>query len=166
MKVSFSKLARPATGAVAVTVSDGGKLGKTGAIMDRATGGALSAAMKAANFKGESGSKVTVFAPPRSKLTRVVALGVGKAKDMTVQSVEEAGASLYGVLSKDPRATIVVDDIKGAAVGGADMAAALASGVVLKSYRFDKYRMMGLVSTMITAPTTNASTTAPAVMAS
>ena len=99
MKVLFSKLTRPATGAVALGVSDGGKLGKTGQAVDRATGGALSAAMKAANFKGESGKTVSVYAPPRSKLTRVVAVGLGKAKDIMAQSAEEAGAALYGALS-------------------------------------------------------------------
>ncbi len=140
MKVLFGNLARPASGAVAVGVSDGGKLGKTAQAVDRATGGALSAAMKAAKFNGESGKTVSVYAPPRSKLTRVVAIGLGKAKDLTAQSVEEAGGSVYDALSKDPRATVVVDVIKGAQVDAADMAAALASGVVLKSYRFDKYR--------------------------
>ncbi|MEQ8734421.1 MAG: leucyl aminopeptidase [Rhodospirillaceae bacterium] len=140
MKVSFSKLVRPASGAVAVGVADGGKLGTTGQIVDRATGGALSAAMKAAKFTGQSGKTVTVYAPPRSKLTQVIAIGLGKVKDMTAQTLEEAGASLFGELSGEPRATIVLDDLKEAAVSSVDMAAAIASGVVLKSYRFDKYR--------------------------
>ncbi|NKB43360.1 MAG: leucyl aminopeptidase [Alphaproteobacteria bacterium] len=140
MKVSFAKLARPASGAVAVAVADGGKLGKTGQVIDRATGGALSAAMKAAKHTGQSGKIVTVYGPPRSKLTRVVAFGVGKAKSMTAQSAEETGGALYSTLSKEPRATIVFDDIKNAAVDTADIAAAVASGIALKSYRFDKYR--------------------------
>lgn len=140
MKVSFAKLARPASGAVAIAVSDGGKLGKTGQIIDRATGGALSAAMKAAKHTGQAGRLVTVYGPTRSKLTRVVAVGVGKAKDLNAQSIEEAGATLYGALSKEPRATIIVDDIKKPGIDCADVAAALASGVALKSYRFDKYR--------------------------
>ena len=140
MKVSFGKLARPVSGAVAIAIADGGKLGKTGQAVDRATGGALSAAMAAAKFSGQPGQTISVYAPPRSKLTRVVAVGVGKAKDMTTQSVEEAGGSVYDALSQDRRVTIVVDDIKGAKVDAADMAASLASGVVLKSYRFDKYR--------------------------
>ena len=140
MKVSFAKLSRPASGAVAVGVSDGGKLGKTGQIIDRSTGGALWAAMKAAKHTGQSGKTLTVYAPPRSKLTKVVVIGLGKAKDMTTQSLEEAGAILYGALSKEARVTIVIDDIKNAAEDGGDLAAAIASGVVLKSYRFDKYR--------------------------
>jgi leucyl aminopeptidase len=138
MKVSFAKLSRPASGAVAVGVSDGGKLGKTGQIIDRSTGGALWAAMKAAKHTGQSGKTLTVYAPPRSKLTKVVVIGLGKAKDMTTQSLEEAGAILYGALSKEARVTIVIDDIKNAAEDGGDLAAAIASGVVLKSYRVDK----------------------------
>ena len=140
MKVSFVKLARPVSGAVGVGITDGGKLGKTGQAVDRATGGVLSAAMKAAKFSGQSGKTVSVYAPPRSKLTRVVAFGLGKAKELSDQTVEEAGGSLYGTLSSEPRATVVLDDLKGAAVDVADMAAAIASGIVLKSYRFDKYR--------------------------
>ena len=140
MKVSFGKLARPVSGAVAICVADGGKLGKTGQAVDRATGGALSAAMKAAKFNGESGKTIAVYAPPRSKLTRVVAAGLGKTKDITEQTVEEAGGAIYDALSNDPRTTIVLDDLKGANVAPGDAAAALASGVVLKSYRFDKYR--------------------------
>lgn len=140
MKVSFAKLVKPASGAVAVAVADGGKLGKTGQVIDRATGGALSAAIKGAKFTGQSGKTVAVYAPPRSKLTQVVAIGIGKAKEMTAQSLEEAGSSLYGALSGEPRATLVFDDLKGSAVDGAEIAAAVASGVALKSYRFDKYR--------------------------
>lgn len=140
MKVSFAKLARPATGAVAIGVADGGKLGKTGQVIDRATGGALSAAMKAAKHTGQSGKILSVYAPPKSKLTKVVVFGLGKAKDMTAQSIEEAGAKLYDALSSEPRAAVVLDDIKNAGVDGADAAATVASGVVLKSYRFDKYR--------------------------
>ena len=140
MKISFAKLSRPASGAVAVGVADGGKLGKTGQIIDRATGGALSAAMKADKHTGQSGTTLSVYAPPRSKLTTVVVVGLGKAKDMTAQSIEEAGAKLYDALSQEPRVTIVLDDIKNAAVDGGDVAAALVSGAVPKSYRFDKYR--------------------------
>jgi leucyl aminopeptidase len=140
MKVSFAQLSRPASGAVAIGVADGGKLGKTGQAIDRATGGALSAAMKAAKFTGQSGKTVAVYAPPRSKLTQVVALGLGKAKSMTPQSLEEAGGSLYGKLSTEPRATLVIDEIKNTAVDEADLAAAVASGVALRSYRFDRYR--------------------------
>jgi len=140
MKVSFAKLARPASGGVAIGVAAGGKLGKTGQAIDRATGGALVAAIKAAGFKGEAGQIVSVFAPPRTKLTRVVAVGLGKAQSMTVQSAEEAGGAAYNALSKEPRVTIVLDDLKGASIDGGDLAAAMASGVYLKSYRFDKYR--------------------------
>lgn len=140
MKVSFAKLVKPASGAVAVAVSDGGKLGKTGQIVDRATGGALSAAMKGAKFNGQSGKTVAVYGPTRSKLTQVVAIGIGKAKDMSEQSLEEAGSTLYGALSGEPRATLVFDDLKGTSVEAADIAAAVASGLALKSYRFDKYR--------------------------
>ena len=94
MKVSFVKLVRPVSGAVGVGITHGGKLGKTGQAVDRATGGALSAAMKAAKFSGQSGKTVSVYAPPRSKLTRVVAFGLGKAKELSDQTVEEAGGSV------------------------------------------------------------------------
>ena len=96
--------------------------------------------MKAAKFTGQSGKTVAVYGPPRSKLTKVVAFGLGKAKSVTVQSAEEAGAKLYDELSTEPRATIVLDAVKDSAVDMADLAAAVASGVGLKSYRFDKYR--------------------------
>ncbi len=94
MKISFAKLVRPASGAVAVGITDGGKLGKTGAMVDRATGGALSAAMKADKFTGQSGKTVSVYAPPRSTLTRVVVFGLGKVKEMNSQSLEEAVCTL------------------------------------------------------------------------
>ena len=140
MKISFAKLVRPASGAVAVGITDGGKLGKTGQMVDRATGGALSAAMKADKFTGQSGKTVSVYAPPRSKLTRVVVFGLGKAKEINSQSLEEAGGTLYGAISQEPRVAVVLDDLKNAAVDAEDIAASVTSGIVLKSYRFDKYR--------------------------
>ena len=142
MKIAFAKPGLPNTGTVVVTATDGGHLTASGQKLDRKANGALDRAIKASRFKGERGRSINVVAPAGTRLDNVVIMGLGKPGDLTAQNAQELGGSVYRQIEKAPggAAALAVDRVSGAGIGVADMAANLAHGARLRSYRFDKYR--------------------------
>ena len=68
---------------VVTAVSDG-KLSASAAKLDKKTGGALTRAVRGSRFEGKKGQTLNVIAPAGTRLDRVMLVGLGKAKDMTV----------------------------------------------------------------------------------
>ena len=151
MKIAFSDSAVSRTGAVVVlAVEQSGKakeglaqLTPAGERLDRELGGAILRAVSAARFKGRKGTALTVLAPAAKGPARVVVAGLGKADTLDELAIEAAGGAAYAELARgqDGAASVAVEVPKGTGkVKLADMAAALALGARLRSYRFDKYR--------------------------
>jgi len=139
MKVSFAKSGLPATGSVVLAISKGGKLPAGAAALDKAMKGGLARAMKVARFAGEKGKSIDLLAPTGTGLDRVRVLGLGEAKALDDLTLQDAGGSFYRALSQEPAVTVVVDALPGCSLSAADMAAEIAFGARLGSYRFDKY---------------------------
>ena len=135
MKISFAKLALPATGTVVIGLTEGAKLGRIGIMLDRRTKAALSRAMTASEFKGKKDSVVVIPAPAGGRLKRVLIFGLGPVKTFDAATAEKAGATLYSHISADETVTVLLEGLPDAATS----AARIASGAQLKSYRFDKY---------------------------
>ena len=133
LTIDFARAAMPATGALALLVPEGAELTGLAAEVDRVCEGALRRAFKASTFTGKKGSVCTMLAP-FGELTRVVAVGVGKAEEMTALAVEEAGGAAAHALAGEAEAVLDVAGLPPA------HAASAAMGAVLRSYRFDKYR--------------------------
>ena len=151
MKIAFSDSAVSRTGAVVVlAVEQSGKakeglaqLTPAGERLDRELGGAILRAVSAARFKGRKGAALTVLAPAAKGPARVVVAGLGEADALDELAIEAAGGAAYAELARgqDGAASVAVEVPKGTGkVKLADMAAALALGARLRSYRFDKYR--------------------------
>ena len=138
MNITFAKIAVPAQGAVVLPVGDGGRLGSAGAALDKRTGGALSRAMKAAEFRGKREKALTIVVPGGTKLSRVVLVGVGDTKTIDGMAAERLGAVMFDAIAADAAAAIVLDLFDGVAAGS--VAAHIAGGALQKSYRFIKYR--------------------------
>ncbi len=97
--------------------------------------------MKASRFFGKKGQSLSLLAPAGSKLDRVHAVGLGKAADIDALRVQAVGGEIYAGLSHKGRlVTVAVDAIDKGNLSAAEMAAELAYGARLRSYRFDKYR--------------------------
>ena len=133
MNITFSKIAVPATGAVVLGVAAGSRLNPTAAKLDKRTKGAISRAMKVANFTGKREKTLTIVVPAGTKLSRLVLLGLGDVKTLDNATAERLGAVAYDSVSSDPSAAIVLDGV------GCGLAAYVAGGAKLKSYRFTKY---------------------------
>ncbi|RYI99422.1 MAG: leucyl aminopeptidase, partial [Acetobacteraceae bacterium] len=104
--------------------------------IDTATGGAVQRALAAAGFKGRKGQSCTIWAPTLTDgaagPARIVAIGLGK--EMSAEAAEAAGGALYGLIQAEREVVVAAEGLP------AGIAASLAMGVLLRSYRFDRYR--------------------------
>jgi leucyl aminopeptidase len=97
----------------------------------------LRKAAEAARFEGEAGSIAEQIVAVDGRPVRVLLLGLGQA---SIEDMEKAGSALSAKLltSGDIDAAF---DLSGLAIApNADAVARMASGVVLRGWRYDKYR--------------------------
>ncbi len=133
LEVAFSKPAPSKTGAVALLLTEEEALTGAAATLNEAAGGAVARAIEVADFKGQKGKTVLLFAPMEG-LTRLLVVGLGKRAELTTLTMEEAGGAIAAALSQEPAVTVMADGLPAPEV------AHLALGAVLRSYRFDLYR--------------------------
>ncbi|MBB3174212.1 leucyl aminopeptidase [Endobacter medicaginis] len=101
--------------------------------LDAATGGALSRAIAAAQFKGTAGKTLSLLAPAPG-LARVIAVGLGAQGELDAAAAERAGGIAAASLADTARAVIVAEAVPSA------LAVSVATGAALRHYRFDRYR--------------------------
>jgi leucyl aminopeptidase len=108
--------------------------------LDRALGGPLASVLARGDFKGRRGESLLAYPDDGAPVKRVVLVGLGEATDLEARHVREAaGAALRAIEARGGgRIGLVVPG--GRRVRAADAARALAEGLVLSSYRFDRYR--------------------------
>ncbi len=142
MRIVFAEPAKTPAGCVAVFATPERTLLGYGAALDKATQGALKRAMAASRFTGKKGQVLAVMAPNGLAADRLVVAGLGAAKEITRRSAEGVG----GVLLADANGagqkalSVLVDAPTGSLLPAAELAARVALGMRLRSYRFDKYR--------------------------
>lgn len=137
MKISFSGLSLPKSGAVVIGVSDSLKLGAEAAKLDKATDGLISKAIKLSKFKGSKGEVIPLIYPTKTELEQIFVCGVGRDKDRTPLLEQSAGGNVVALLNKHKvkKATVFIEKSK----DEAEVAAWFAYGAHLRSYSFDKY---------------------------
>ena len=143
MKITFAKSELPKSGVVIVGVLEGRKLTPSAAALDGLLKGGLKRAIKASRFKGRKNQHLTLVAPNPGKFDHVVLLGLGKPADINAMAMRKAGARAYQEVAGTDftAATVMVDAAAGDATPPVhELAAELAMGARLRSYRFDKYR--------------------------
>jgi leucyl aminopeptidase len=142
MQIAFAARSISGPGALIVGASDGGTLSASAADLDRATNGALKRALAVTRFSGKSGQFVEILAPSGVKASRILLVGTGKVSDFNAKSAERVGANVVGRLfaSGEKEIVFALDVPKGAKLKPDTLAAHLAMGAKLRSYRFDHYR--------------------------
>ncbi len=142
MRISFSALTPPRRGAVVVLAAEDRKLLKTGARLDKATGGALTRAMNASRFKGKKDQILEVLAPPGSENSRVILAGIGDPKKFKDLDLQNLGGKVVAHLNSvgETQAALAVDAPGRDKAARAAWAAQCAFGARLRSYRFDRYK--------------------------
>ena len=134
MDISFAAPDLPASGALVLFAdTEGGLGGSLRAAADEATGGAVTRAIEAAEFKGKAGSSIVLHGPGAG-LSRIVVVGLGEATKLTPRGVEEAAGTAVAHLPRDATATIAANGLDPAHTAHAAM------GAALRAWRFDRYR--------------------------
>jgi leucyl aminopeptidase len=134
LDVAIAPATAPTSGALVLPVEEGaGAQAAARAGLDAATAATVTRALEVAEFKGRKGQTAMILAPGGG-LSRVVAVGLGKPGDLSPLTVEEAGGQAIAMLLREPSVALAAGPLSPA------LAARLAMGAVLRSYRFDRYR--------------------------
>ena len=146
MQISFAA-PKPlvSSGSWVVAAMQGGALTPAALKADKASGGALSRALKFSRFTGKSGELLDVAAPAGVAASRLLLVGLGKADALDEKGLEVIGAQIAARLNAlgETVATFEIEAPK-AKVKSGEIAAHLAFGAMLRSYRFEKYRTKNL----------------------
>jgi leucyl aminopeptidase len=125
--------------AIVVGVLEDGTLTKQAKAVDESTKGFLSRAIKTADFKGKKGKFLHVVMPHGWE--RVIVAGLGSADKFEPIDAQHLGGDVVAYLNAQrvKEAAIALAGNK-LLVSDHQLAAELAYGAQLRSYRFDKYR--------------------------
>ena len=138
VKVGFVPFSTAPRGILVVFCDDTLKLGPT---TRKVLGTAADLVKRAASshFKGKSGSTLDILAPAGLKVSRLIVVGTGKLSDLKEKDFLKFGGVAAGKLrAGDDAATLIAELPDGAMKP--DQVAAVASGVRLRAYKFDRYK--------------------------
>jgi len=139
VKVGFVPFSTAARGILVVFCDDALKLG---AAVGKALGPAANIVKRAAetsDFKGKTGSTLDILAPEGIKVQRLIVIGAGKASAITEKDFLRFGGLAAGKLNAGNTNVTILADLPGGAMKP-DQAAAVAAGVRLRAYKFDRYK--------------------------
>jgi len=141
MKISFEKKPGGKPDAYIVFATEGGKLTGPAQNLDKKTQGAIKRVLQAEGFEGKKGKLLTVSGPAGIAARHIIVVGMGKPADLKARDFEKVGSSLTTALNanKAVSAQVIFDDAL-KHVPEEIAAGHLAEGMLLNSYRFDKYR--------------------------
>ncbi|MDI1261718.1 MAG: leucyl aminopeptidase [bacterium] len=139
VKVGFVPFSATARGVLVVFCDEALKFG---AATQKALGAAANTVKRAAaanQFKGKSGSTLDIPAPEGIKAERLIVVGAGKAADIKAKDYLKFGGVTAGRLNAASTTVTIIAELANGPMS-ADSAAAVASGIRLRAYKFDRYK--------------------------
>ncbi|RZN16877.1 leucyl aminopeptidase [Bradyrhizobium sp. Leo121] len=139
VKVGFVPFSAPVRGLMVVFCDEALKFG---AATDKALGKAAETVKRAAaanQFKGKSGAILDILAPEGIKVERLIVVGTGKASALKERDFLKFGGVAAGKLNAATDTVTVIAELAEGAMK-AEQAAAIASGIRLRAYKFDRYK--------------------------
>jgi leucyl aminopeptidase len=139
VKVGFVPFSAAARGVLVVFCDDTLKFG---AATRKALGSAANLVKRAAEtnaFKGKSGSTLDILAPQGLKVSRLIVVGAGKLASLKDNDYFKLGGSAAGKLRAGSDAVTIIAELPDGAMQP-DQAAAVAAGLRLRAYKFDRYK--------------------------
>jgi len=138
VKVGFVPFSAAPSGVLVVFCDDGLEFGPA----TRKALGSASALIKGAaetnQFKGKNGSVLDILAPQGLKAKRLMVVGLGKPAELKDYDFLKLGGALAGKLTARTAVSVIAELPRGTM--NADQAAAVASGIRLRAYKFDRYK--------------------------
>lgn len=143
--ITFLKKPRAKSETAIVAIYEGGRLSPSAAILDKESQGLIKACLEDhRTFTGKQGQIISVVLPRKVSFRRAILLGMGKAEQTDSLALETLGGKLMAALKScgAEHASLLCDtDHKlPDSCGPAEIAARIALGLTLGSYRFDKYQ--------------------------
>src|ERR1700720_1324902 len=139
VKVGFVPFSTPPRGILVVLCDDALKFGPA---TRKALGTAANLVKRAAatsQFKGKSGSTLDILAPEGIKIQSLIVIGTGKTSELKEKDFLRIGGIAAGKLLPGIDALTIIAESPGGAMKG-ESAAAIAAGVRLRTYKFDRYK--------------------------
>ncbi|HEX9448739.1 MAG TPA: M17 family peptidase N-terminal domain-containing protein, partial [Dongiaceae bacterium] len=142
MKVDYVTKAPAAAAVLVLFVGDDRKLQGQALALDRDSNSALSRALAAPRFTAKRGQLLDVLSPSGLKQRRILLVGLGASREVSVLAAREIGAAIVAHLQAEhePAATVIVDLPTDLKLEAGSFAANLALGAKLRNYRFSKYK--------------------------
>lgn len=136
--VAFAPVAEIQDKLIVLFATEDTGLTPVGRSLDQRSGGTITRAIEAAEFKPKRKRVLDVLAPHGLDATRLLVIGLGKADKLTAQDWAELGGVARAKLSgAKASAGLVIDGLPG---DPATCAANLAMGFCLRGYEFKKYK--------------------------
>jgi leucyl aminopeptidase len=139
LKLGFGPIAAPGKGVLVVFCEEDVKLSPAARKVLEPTGDLIERAAEAERFKGKNGSALELIAPPGLAVTRLVVIGLGKARDLKAQDFVKLGGIAMGKVPSAATDATIVLDVPGGAIKP-ERIADLALGVELRAYSFERYK--------------------------
>jgi leucyl aminopeptidase len=139
VKVGFVPFSTAPRGILVVFCDDALKFGTA---TRKALGAAANIVKRAADtneFKGKSGSTLDILAPEGIKVQRLIVVGAGKPSAITEKDFLKFGGVAAGKLNAGSDTVTIIAELPDGAMSP-DQAAAVAAGVRLRAYKFDRYK--------------------------
>ena len=139
VKVGFVAFSAAPRGVLVVFCDDALNFGE---VTRKALGKATDTVKRAAaanQFKGKSGSTLDIPAPDGIKAERLIVVGVGKAADIKEKDFLKFGGVMAGKLNAASEQVTVIAELPEAPMP-VEAAAAIASGMRLRAYKFERYK--------------------------
>lgn len=134
LKITFSKPSSQKT--ICLGVYEGNQFPLPTQTWDKTLKGYLTSSIKNSKFKGKLNQVLSLFTPEG---TRILLIGLGKKEEQREQHWQKIGSSLLAALDASPNGegAVEIHSLEGS--DDAVIAANLAFGALLKSWRFEKY---------------------------
>jgi leucyl aminopeptidase len=139
LELEFAPFATRAKGVLVLFCEEGVKFGPAARRALGPTGDLVMRAAAADRFKGKNGSALDLVAPPGLDVSRLVVVGVGKARDLKAQDFVKLGGGAMGKIPATASEATLIADLPGGAIRP-ERAADLALGAQLRAYAFDRYK--------------------------
>ena len=138
MQITFSTNHSDKSDTLVVLISESLKISGNASEIDNKTSDVIKKAINIRKFKGKKGDVLAITAPAGVNYSQLIIVGIGDGSNVNESVAQSIGGIIYNALhsAKSVNANIIVEKFKDNDV----VAANIAYGATLRSYRFDKYR--------------------------
>ncbi len=137
--ISFAKFSTPKKGNVILLAGKDAALSAAAEAADPE--GVVARAAAASEFKGKLAATMDILAPAGPGYGKLSVVGAGEVSDRSAKAWARIGGAVCGACAKESETTVIADLPDGGIAP--DAVAAIAMGMLLRAYRFDKYKTKG-----------------------